>query len=239
MSALQEQINAGTCESSFTHCVSLPLDRNVQRWRDIGAEFASTFPLDLTQYERLPIRGAQVLDYGAGWGRFIPSIMALSPNAIVAADVCAAACCRAESHGAIVEPRWIADPRALRLEVARYDVVLVVGVLSSIVPATERDRLLEQIVRSMRPGGYVVAADFGASSAPEYTSRYAEVAEEEHTVVTAEGLLVHHFAEGEMESLISKGLDVEDSWCSPVQTVHGRTLPGRVVRARLRRGARN
>ena len=145
------RIVISTAEAAITQ-------RNVEMWGR-NPQLRSTFPL-----ATLPLpadSSARILDFGCGSGRLLRHLFAAGVRRLEGCDA-SREILRSTRADERFETFWCGDPIRPSLVAGRYDIVYVVGVLSSIAGALNRATLVRQLARAVRPGGRLVVADFGA-----------------------------------------------------------------------------
>lgn len=201
---------------------------NVRRWDQLAGLLQSTFPLESIPLSDYIGGEATILDYGCGEGRFLAR-MANDYTRLIGCDTSRRMCRLAQKAAKRATVVAVADPRSLPSRIAKFDVVVVVAVLSSVVPADERRALTCRLWQKLPNQGVMVLADFGKSDTPGYLSRYRNGILEAYTIRTAEGLLIHHFSLDELLDLVPAGGRVEVARTVDAHTIHGNAIPGHVA----------
>jgi len=201
---------------------------NVHVWDRLAGTLQSTFPLDSIPLSEHVDYGATVLDFGCGEGRLLAKLAGRYAR-VIGCDTSPRMCHLAEASARNAAVVTLPDPRCLPFPISRFDAVVAVGVLSSIIPGDERRALASRLWRRLPDQGVIVLADFGMSPAPSYLSRYRDAVLETHTIRTAEGLLIHHFSLDELVGLVPPEGKVEVARTVDAHTVHGNPIPGHVA----------
>ena len=205
---------------------------NVRRWDTLAGCLHSTFPLDNIPFDKYWSPDARVLDYGCGEGRLLKYLMLRRGACVQGCDTSPRMCAIARTVAPTLEVVGIDDPRVLPVALASFDAVAVVAVLSSIVPVHERRAAISRIWSRLPSGGRIAMADFGRSNDARYLARYEHFVAEEYTIITAEGLLIHHFSIAELLELLPPDHVVECTRTVQATTVHGNAIPGHIIMAR-------
>ena len=211
-----------------------PLIHNIRIWDRLADRWISTFPIDQLRLAEILRKCNRVMDYGCGDGRVTAELLGLGFDHIAGADASKKMCEIAANRMPHVEISWITNPRMSIPVSVKYDALLLVGVLSSVVPAIERKELILRLYRLLRRGGVLIVADFGRSVEPYYVARYTQPLIEDYTFKTAEGLLIHHFDMKELLDLLSQWFDVQLTITVSATTSHGNKLPGHIITAHRR-----
>jgi len=205
------------------------LQDNVAAWDQVADRVESTFPVDALGLERHVRPQDRVLDLGCGNGRVISILYNRGVRRVTGCDPSARMCEFARRRNPHTEILWLANPRGLGMLPGPFDTALLVGVLSSVVPLTERRALVDQIGGLVRQNGVIVVGDFGCSRSRPYADRYRSAVAEPRTFRTAEGVLIHHFTQRELQDLLAPAFNVVESRIVAARTIHGRLLPGHVL----------
>ncbi len=204
---------------------------NVRRWDQLAGLVQSTFPLETIPLSDHVGSEATILDYGCGEGRFLARL-ADDHARLMGCDTSQRMCHFAKTAVEKASIVLLPDPRSLPSDIVEFDVVVAVGVLSSVIPAAERCALVRRLWQKLPDRGVMVLADFGWSAAPQYLLRYRNAVLERHTIRTPEGLLIHHFNLDELAGLLPVGGHIEVAQTVDAHTIHGNPIPGHVVVAR-------
>ena len=132
--------------------------------RNLAAQAEAIWPQEKAIFERRDPGDGRVLDVGCGTGEITSRLAELFPRAsFVGIDIdeahLAKARTRAASFGSRVEFR-VADATALPFDDATFDLAVCRHLLQAVSDAR---RVLEEIVRVVRPGGrmHLIAEDYG------------------------------------------------------------------------------
>lgn len=218
-----------TPETARHHRALHAFSQNQRRWAELAHRLPSTFPIDELPLDDVVLQGSSVLDYGCGYGRLVRRIHANSPRRLVCADIAprAGAALLAEHSG--VRFQLIENAGRPHFGPDEFDVIVMVGVLSSVFPRTARQLLVANLWHALKPGGSLVIADFGRSEHEDYLARYGRVRFEECTIITAERLYIHHFSPRELCSLFPESRSLRAPLTVEATTVHGNQIPGHIV----------
>jgi SAM-dependent methyltransferase len=202
---------------------------NVESWNRLAGTLQSSFPL--TRVPRPPRydSSSRVLDYGCGEGRLLRRLERWGCRNLFGYDPAPrmAHLAGQKCNDVVFLSRDDID-RGLT-----FDWIYLVGVLSSLVPESDRAQTVEDLAQMLHRGGSFVIADFGESNHPPYPERYRNAEIEPRTFVTSDGLVIHHFVATELVCLASRaGLSIVDRQAVQATSVHGHALPGHIVIAR-------
>lgn len=202
---------------------------NVQLWDQLAHSLDSTFPIDALRLKECLVGCVRVLDYGCGTGRVLAVVDGIGIPYIAGCDTSERACMLAKKRVPRAQVVWISDPRKGPDIAPGFDAILIVGVLSSVIPLTERRKLLKIASNLVRHNGLVVVADFGVSESAPYPDRYKSCVIEDTTFVTSDDLLTHHFYLSELIDLVGEVAVVKDAHSVEAVSMHGNRLPAHVV----------
>lgn len=205
---------------------------NIEIWDSLAGNIRSTFPINDLRLENHIYPESKVLEYGCGDGRVLFEVCRLKPAKIVGYDTSAKMCELAKAKVPEAVIKLIKDPLNFTLEETDYDVVLLIGVLSSIVGVKARLMILDRVCRSSRAGSKIIVADFGKSNTPLYRFRYSSEKIEPFTFRSLEGLWIHHYTADELAELVHFYANICRIQTLRVKTVHENSIPGHVVIAR-------
>lgn len=204
---------------------------NIQLWDELAGRIKSSFPLDELGLFRHFRATDHLLDYGCGTGRIISFLYEHGLSDVTGCDTSFRMC----ETSRVTNPQnriiWMENPDRLLLA-DTFDGVILVGVLSSIVPDTERRNLINRLATHLRKGGKIVVGDFGCSQSSPYPERYKAAFIEPRTFKTEDGFWIHHFELAELTSLLADSFCLIESRTISVSTIHGRCIPGHVIVAR-------
>jgi SAM-dependent methyltransferase len=111
-----------------------------------------------------PDLDAQVIDVGAGESTLIDDLLTRGYRNLAALDISAAALnvSKARLGANAKRVRWLAaDVRTVGLEACRFDVWHDRAVFHFLTRAEDRSAYVQQAVRALKPGGYLIVAAFG------------------------------------------------------------------------------
>jgi SAM-dependent methyltransferase len=201
---------------------------NIRLWDELADRIKSSFPLDELNLLGHFRATDHLLDYGCGTGRIISFLYEHGFKDITGCDTSFRMC----EISRITSPQnrisWLENPNCL-LPADTFDGVILVGVLSSIVPNSERRSLIERLATRMRKGAKIVVGDFGCSRSAPYPERYRTAVIEPQTFQTEDGFWIHHFELAELAILLSDFFSLIEGRTIGVTTVHGRCIPGHVI----------
>ncbi|QSH40701.1 methyltransferase domain-containing protein [Lentisphaerota bacterium ZTH] len=115
----------------------------------------------------------RILDYGCGYGRTLLQLRGLGFKRLAGTDI----------STAMLELATKALPQAEFVECnnfltpwpdASFDLILVIGVLTSVVDTQDQHRLIKEVLRLLRPGGYIYLSDFLLNNDPRNIERYCK-----------------------------------------------------------------
>ena len=205
---------------------------NIKVYDAFAARLPSTFPI-----ETLPLwlfKEKVVLDYGCGTGRSIKYLTELDLVELWICDASRRMLEMASPCKEVTNTVWITDPRNPELPHNKFDGLLLIGVLSSIVPSKDRCLLINRLAKLLNPDAIMIFGEFGRGASDLYENRYGNAEIEPFTFQTEDGLYVHHFDAGELRDLLTPLFELFYERTVPTKTSHNRELPGLVLAARLR-----
>ncbi|MBN2309864.1 MAG: class I SAM-dependent methyltransferase [Candidatus Hydrogenedentes bacterium] len=164
-------------------------------------EFSLAVPVALVK-ERLDT-DARILDVGCGYGRALCAIAGEGYTDLCGIDSAErmVAAARANLPSAEFKVNRGSD---IPYEDARFDGVLVIGVLTCIPDDAAQARLVEEAARVLRPGGLLYVADFLLNDDERNRARYARFEDEFGTYGVFrldEGVVVRHHAPQRIRAL--------------------------------------
>jgi SAM-dependent methyltransferase len=202
--------------------------KNIRLWDELADRIKPSFPLDELNLLRHFRATDHLLDYGCGTGRIISFLYQYGLKDVTGCDTSFRMC----EISRVTSPQnriiWMESPNHL-LPADTFDGVILVGVLSSIVPDSERRSLINRLAARLRKGGKIVVGDFGCSRSAPYPERYKAAVIEPKTFQTEDGFWIHHFELAELTSLLSDFFCLIEGRTISVNTVHGRCIPGHVI----------
>ncbi len=184
---------------------------------------------------------ATVLDVGCGTGRALDRLLAMGFTNITGVDVSLSMVRVArQRHPALrIEHKSLAE---LATGPFRSDIIVSLGVLTSIV----NDRSLEAFVDSLSvvlaPGGILLVADFLINTDTYHVNRYDQyaslfAASAYGTFISSNGSIARHFAEAELTALLFARFEVIAFRRESFQTVNARSSNGFIALLRQPRSS--
>jgi SAM-dependent methyltransferase len=184
------------------------------------------------------IYGSNLLDLGCGFGSNFQELLSCKPSALVGIDVNREVIRRANllSKGDPVAHFVTGDAGVLPFKSHSFDIVTAQALLTVIPTAKERESILAEVSRVLRPGGHMHIGDFLiAEDIPFYQRRYERgealtgefgsflVEEPDGHVL----YLAHHFNIVELAQLLeSHRLTIVNEEREPTLTRSGKKLTG-------------
>lgn len=204
---------------------------NLEIWNQLAEHYNSTFPIDILKLDQTLNTQDFILDYGCGNGRVLKWLSNNGYRNLIGCDASYNMCLHANALNPQTTIRFTADPIDPPVSENEFDVVLVIGVLSSVISKQFRSKLISNLIKSLKVEGTIILADFGRSTDPDYLNKYC-LDIEDSTYFTEEGLYIHHFSALELEELLLTSCKTISSYTKPVTTSHNKIIPGHVIIAK-------
>jgi ubiquinone/menaquinone biosynthesis C-methylase UbiE len=188
----------------------------------------------------------RTIDLGCGTGKGLNALASLGAESLVGLDVNIRAATYAQSLWRCEQPAAFIAGDATQLPFAgnTFDLAVAQAFLTVVPTRAERNAVIEEVCRVLRPGGHFYVGDFLQDSKSNlYRERYVlgETLLGEYGTFPVEGpggriaYLAHHFAQDELQDLlINEGFDVRSVERQSVKTRSGRAITGISVVAKLK-----
>jgi SAM-dependent methyltransferase len=206
------------------------LSANIEAWDRLAGDVRCTFPLERIRIRSAPTRDDIALDYGCGDGRFLSVLSKMNVSHLWGCDASVRMCELAKMHNAEATILHADFTRNEPQITHKFTLITAIAVLSSVLPVSARERLIQNLRSILAPGGRIVIADFGVSRQRLYRERYKACGIEERTFQTAEGLYIHHFTLSEIIKLLKAfRFEIIHSETIDVTTLHGHRANGHIA----------
>jgi SAM-dependent methyltransferase len=187
-------------------------------WDGVAEEKTFTLPLYLPLIEdearRLfpeDPRRVRLLDYGCGYGRILGELAAAGYAALYGLDFSAAMLERARRELAPCPvPPVLEEPGkdgGVPHEDGFFDGIILMALLTCITADGELEKLLAELFRVLKPGGFLYVSDFLLNDDERNRRRYEAFAEKTGVYgafILPEGAAVRHFREDHIRALLRR-----------------------------------
>jgi SAM-dependent methyltransferase len=174
-------------------------------WDRVADEKTFTHPLDAEYLQRVLPASATILDLGCGYGRVCQQLHGLGYTNAIGLDTSPGMVAIGRKHHPELDLRHLATPE-LPFPDASVDGVLLVAVLTCIPGDEDQRRLVAEILRVLKPGGWLHVSDYFLQPDARNQARYREnQARFGRTGVFAhpDGVVLRHHEPAWIEELLS------------------------------------
>jgi SAM-dependent methyltransferase len=200
---------------------------NIRKWDEMAGKFHSTFPIESLELNNFIQRDYRVLDYGCGEGRVLRYLREMRIKNVIGCDTSLKMCKIAQKSVCEFDILHLKE-HCKYLFGSTFHVIILVAVLSSIIPYSERKEIVRYLHENICKDGLIILGDFGVSNKSLYVERYSKAKIEPFTFKTDEGIYIHHFNIQEMFDLCKGFFNIIKYKTVDAKTIHGRSLPGYV-----------
>jgi ubiquinone/menaquinone biosynthesis C-methylase UbiE len=180
-------------------------------WNDIAEQVNFTVNPNLDLFERYVHPRSTVLDYGCGYGRIANELRERGFSNVLGVDTSREMIRRGNMSFPQVNLAHITDFRIPAPD-WHFDGVVVSAVLTCIASTAERQAVIDELMRVLKPAGIAYFVEFHASESNKYES--------DGTFASGLGVKMKHFTQEELEHEIS-GLRLLHSEIQSATTIEG------------------
>jgi SAM-dependent methyltransferase len=197
-----------------------------------------SFTVPLETLDLLPpeiARSCKIVDIGCGYGRAYSKLISIGFKNIVGVDASRSLVCRArrdypENTNPSIRTIHAALPSAA-LGNERFDVAIMLGVLTSFQYDAEIRSLFENVHNLLVPKGLLLIADFAISDSQYYQRRYADFVERfpmgcYGTMISAHGGITRHFRPAQLANQLAFGFRLLQERSYTFPTINKGSAPG-------------
>lgn len=194
-------------------------------WETAGATKTFTHPLDRALLEQYVPRDARILDYGCGYGRLAAELVASGYRDVHGIDPSRALIERGRREHPDL-PLELMEELPLPSADGSFDAALLFVILGVVPADADRQALLAELARLVRPSGVLYLSDVPLQSDEHHVRRYDEAAaaapHRPYGVFSTPdgGLFRHHRPEELRELLHTHGFAVEEERSTATATLH-------------------
>jgi SAM-dependent methyltransferase len=163
-------------------------------WNGVAARVDFTVNPNLDLFEKYVHLSSAVLDYGCGYGRIANELRKRGFTNVLGVDTSVEMIRRGMKAFPLESLKHISDFR-IPTPAEHFDGVLVSAVLTCIATAVERQVVIGELMRVLKPGGIAYFVEFHASESSQYAS--------DGTFTSGLGVRMKHFTKPELEHEIS------------------------------------
>lgn len=205
----------------------------IDEWNALAADSVFSHPLDLNGWAARLEPGLRVLDLGCGYGRATRTLVDSGFQA-VGVDVAPAMVARGLEERPDLTLLAV-EPGPLPFADASFDAACLLAVLTCLPSAEDREAVVAELRRVVRPGGWVLVSDLLVQADARNLERY-QAGERRYgarwTFRLADGPVLRHFEERELLELFGA---FELDLATPFEVRTMREHPARALRLWLRR----
>lgn len=195
-----------------------PLLNVEEPWDAIADTVDFTMPIALAEFQQRVPRSSRILDYGCGYGRVSAVLLANGYRNLQGYDVST----RMVARGTRLNPGLrlaVCSHGSLPEESGSFDAAVSYALLTSIPQEVERQHVVQELFRLLKPTGIVHVAEFLRAPKTIYSA--------DGVCESRNGIAMKHFTGGEIEGLFSGfeplaavHIEVKSLSGSPMPAIH-------------------
>ncbi|HNX26904.1 MAG TPA: class I SAM-dependent methyltransferase [Phycisphaerae bacterium] len=198
------------------------IDAQSSYWdSQIAKEF--TAPLDLGILEKYLAHQSVIVDVGCGYGRVCDELANNGYINVKGFDISAAMVNKGRRCGLNLE---LMEHGRIPLDDESVDGALLFSVLTCIPTDDGQRRLMDEIIRILRPGGYVFISDFPIQSHTRCVERYEKYAERYSIYGVFElpdGAILRHMSMATLHERVA-AFNFCDEWTEDIKSMRGNPI---------------
>lgn len=182
-----------------------------------------TTPLDLKLLEKYLTRQSFIVDIGCGYGRLCGELVCKGYMKVKGFDISPEMVAKGRREGLNLE---VMQHGEIPLGGASVDGVLLFAVLTCIPTDAGQRKLMDEVLRILKPGGYVFISDFPIQSHVRCVERYEKYADKYSTYGIFElpdGAILRHMTQAVLHKLVS-GFNYCDEWTEDIKSMRGNPI---------------
>ncbi|MBS2554121.1 class I SAM-dependent methyltransferase [Catenulispora sp. NL8] len=203
------------------------LDNQTSYWDAVATTKRFTHPLH-APWTATVRRDAAILDYGCGYGRTMADLAELGFTDLTGVDSSAGMIGAARTQHPTMRFEVVDAPPALPFADASFDLAVLFAVLTCIPGDTAQRRLIDELGRTLKPGGLLYVSDLllgdDARSRERY-DRFAAAHGAYGVFETSDGAVCRHHRAEHFATLLD-AFEVQDSRRIGVATMNGNAAAG-------------
>lgn len=175
-------------------------------WNEIGVNKDFEDPLFTDKLCKFLSPNSQIIEYGCGYGRMMNILQSKGYKNLIGFDFAQGMIQRGRKENPDLDLRLLEKSGFIPCNDVSTDAVMMSTVLCCMIDSHERDLLMNEVLRVLKPGGILYITDFLLCSHPSYEKKYIQGMEEFGewgTYKTSENLIVRHYSSHEIMQLLS------------------------------------
>lgn len=176
-------------------------------WNEIGVNKNFEDPVYLEKLTQFLTPNSQIIEYGCGYGRMMDILKSKGYKNLIGLDFAKAMIARGNKENPDLDLRLLEKSGIIPCVDMSTDAVVMSTVLCCMIDSHEKDLLMNEILRVLKPGGVLYITDFLLCSHPSYQKKYTQGMQEFGkwgTYKTNENLIVTHYSSKEIMQLLSQ-----------------------------------
>lgn len=164
-----------------------------------------TTSLDIAQFQKYVAKNALILDVGCGYGRTLADLYGLGYKRLIGVDTSCEMVKRGKNSYPYIDIR-LQKGSVIDLPENYVDAIILFGVLCCNPDNNDLKKLIDNVKRVLKPGGYLFVNDFLIGKDLRNSLRYRKFESKYNsfgTFETDDGLVLRHFTEDEISDLLS------------------------------------
>lgn len=142
-----------------------------QYWDNVSTDKEFTTPMQIELFSAYVDKDARVLDHGCGYGRILHELQQAGYTRLYGTDSSPKMIERASKEYANISFA-VSDGEHIPFESDSFDAVLLVAVMTSVIANEAQEKMIAELKRVLKPGGFIYINDFLLNQDERNITRY-------------------------------------------------------------------